>query len=47
MHSLTCSERARVATPENGGSNHLNGRKDYIKQNGAKTNKQTQDEGRE
>ena len=47
MHRLTCWSRAGAATPENGGSDNLNGGKDYIKQNGAKANKQTQDEGHE
>ena len=47
MHSLTCRDRTGAATPENGGSNSLKGRKDYIKQNGAEASKQTQSEGQE
>ena len=48
MHRLTCRNRTGAATPRNGGGgNNLNGGKDYIKQNGAKANKQTQDERHE
>ena len=47
MHHLTCWGRAGAASPENGRSDNLDGGKDYIKQNGAKANKQTQDEGHE
>ena len=47
MHHLTCWCRAGAASPGNGRSDNLNGGKDYIKQNGAKANKQTQDEGHE
>ena len=46
MHSGTCWGRTEAATPRSGRSDHLNGTKDCIKQNGAKGREQTRKGGR-